>query len=305
MGLHQKIAAAGEAFLFSNLFYGLAAVLLAIEHQMVMQLPLLSTAFYVALGAGTTVFYLYSYTYDLHPLPTNKRAFFLQRNRRLLGYLALALIVIALAAATVFYLSLPAIPAGQAWVIVPGLLVFPMLGLLYYGISFPGVFTVRLRSLGWLKPFVIAAVWMGCTNIVPWLLSGWQAGKVAAPAHPMLFWWLHNWMYITVLCIIFDIKDYEADHNQQLKTFVVRHGIEHTLYQVVYPLIGAGITALLMMGITEGYSPEAIAALLLPLALLGWVSSHLQQPRSISFYLLVIDGLMPIKAFAGMLAAAL
>lgn len=305
MGLHHKIVAAVEAFLFSNLFYGLAAVLLAIEHQMVMQLPLLSPAFYVALGAGTTVFYLYSYTYDLHPLPANKRAIFLQRNRRFLGFLSIALLIIALAAATVYYLSLPAIPAGQSWYIVPGLLMFPMLGLLYYGISFPGVFTVRLRSLGWLKPFVIAAVWMGCTNIVPWLLSGWQAGKVAAPAHPMLFWWLHNWMYIAVLCILFDIKDYEADHNQQLKTFVVQHGIAHTLNQVVYPLIGAGVTALLLMGIIEGYSPEAIAALLLPLALLGWVGSHLQQPRSISFYLLVIDGLMPIKAFAGMLAAVL
>jgi 4-hydroxybenzoate polyprenyltransferase len=305
LSLLKQIAATGEAFLFSNLFYGFAAILLAIEHHMVMNLPLPAPAFYMMLGAGTTVFYLYSYTFDPHPMPHNQRTVFLQRNGRLLSYLALALMVAFLAAGIWFYRVMPPLPAAQAWLITIGLLVFPILGLLYYGISFPGIFTLRLRSLGWLKPFVIAAVWMGCTNIVPWLISSWQAGKVAAPAHPMLFWWLHNWMYISVLCILFDIKDYEADHNHDLKTFVVRHGIEKTLHQVVYPLTGAGMAALLLMGITEEYSLLAIAVLLLPLALLGWVSSHLQRPKPIGFYLLVIDGLMPVKALAGMLAAVL
>lgn len=301
----KQIAAIGEAFLFSNLFYGLAAVLLAMEHHVLLKLPLLTPAFYAGLGAGTTVFYLFSYTYDPHPLPQNKRAVFLQHNRRLLGYLALVLVIATLAACILLYRGLPALPAAQAWIIIPGILVFPVLGLLYYGISFPGVFTLRLRSLGWLKPFLIAAVWMGCTNIVPWLLTGWQVGRVSVPAQTMLFFWLHNWMYITVLCILFDIKDYEADHNQKLKTFVVRHGIDNTLHHIVFPLIGAGITALLLLGITESYSAAAIVVLLLPLLLLGWVSSHLQQPRSIGFYLLVIDGLMPVKALAGMLASVL
>lgn len=303
--MQNRIAAMGEAFLFSNLFYGLAAVLLAMEYHLVMQLPLLSPAFYVALGAATTVFYLFSYTYDPHPMPHNKRAIFLQHNRRLLNYLALALLLAALAAGILFYRGLPALPASHAWLIVPGIVVFPLLGLLYYGISFPGVFAVRLRSLGWLKPFLIAAVWMGCTNIVPWLLSGWQVGRVIVPTQTMLFCWLHNWMFIAVLCILFDIKDYEADHNQKLKTFVVQHGIDKTLHHIVFPLIGAGITALLLMGITEDYSVAAVIVLLLPLLLLGWVSSHLQQPKSIGFYLLVIDGLMPVKALAGMLAAIL
>jgi hypothetical protein len=47
-------------FLFSNSMYGVAAVLLAMEHNLLCGLPLNHTLFYVILFCGTVAFYLYS-----------------------------------------------------------------------------------------------------------------------------------------------------------------------------------------------------------------------------------------------------
>jgi hypothetical protein len=35
---------------------------------------------------------------------------------------------------------------------------------------------------------------------------------------------------------MFDIKDYAADHNHQLKTFVVRYGLRKTIFYILIPL---------------------------------------------------------------------
>lgn len=302
---HRVTYAYWRRFLYSNALYGIAAVLLALEAAAQLQLEQIPWSFYVLLGAGTIAFYNFSYRYDSQPQAGNRRAQWITQHTRQLYYGQWLLTCAAALSAVLLYLALPRLPAGlQAW-LLGGCLIFPGIALLYYGFGFPGIFHLRLRQIGWLKPFVISAVWVGCTAVVPLLLNSWQQQLAPTLGVPQIAFLLHGFMYIVVLCILFDIKDYAADHNQQLKTFVVRAGFKATVYYIVLPLLVAGtfFQAVYLAG--QAQSLLAIGLQLLPMLLLLWVTLLLRRHRSIDFYLLLIDGLMLVKAICGILAAGL
>lgn len=288
--------------LYSNALYGLAAVLLAMEAVAQLALEAPPFSFYLLLGAGTTAFYTFSYRYDGHAAPSNLRAVWIARHIRQLFYWQWVLVALAVLSAGMLYLSLPVLDAWPQLGLMAGMGVFPLLALLYYGVSFPGVLELQLRQIGWLKPFTISLVWVGCTAVVPLLLSYWQQPQWL-PAQAQAAFGVHSLMYIAVLCILFDIKDYAADHNQQLQTLVVRVGLRKTLYRIVLPLVLIGMLSLVLFMGSYQYSLAGIVLNLVPMLLLLWVMLLMRSHRSIDFYLLIIDGLMPVKAICGIGAA--
>ncbi|HMP94908.1 MAG TPA: hypothetical protein PKD90_18660, partial [Phnomibacter sp.] len=168
-----------------------------------------------------------------------------------------------------------------------------------YGISFPGKLRWQLRKYGWLKPFIIGWVWASVVSLLPLVALMLEQGFSLNPG-PLLGWFfLKNWMFIAVLCIMFDIKDYAADHNQQLKTFVVQVGLRQTIHTIIIPLVLAGMGAYLLFVWYQGYQPGRIAFNFIPFAALLAVAYSLQKRRPIVYYLLVIDGLMLLKAACG------
>lgn len=289
-------------FLYSNSLYGLAAVLLAMEHNLLCGLPLNHPLFYIVLFCGTTAFYLFSYQYDKHPHKGNLRAHWISRNWTPLLFFRNILTAISCIGLLAYLFILPSIPIGTMVLYVFLISLSPLLGLLYYGISFPGFFKVRLRQFGWFKPFTIGAVWAGCVSLVPWLLVHWELYPFTGGKSDFMFLWLHNWMYISVLCILFDIKDYAADHNQHLKTFVVRVGLRKLIFRIVLPLIFAGTIALFMFMRLHHFSTESMVLNLVPMLALFWVTQSLQQRRTTEYFLVVIDGLMVVKAVFGLLS---
>jgi hypothetical protein len=116
------------------------------------------------------------------------------------------------------------------------------------------------------------------------------------------FLWGHNWMFITVLCILFDIKDYAADHNRQLKTFVVRVGLRRVIYGIVWPLVVTGMVALFAFMLLRTFSLAGMVMNVLPMIALLMVAQSMQQRRPIEYFLVAIDGLMIVKALFGMLS---
>jgi hypothetical protein len=112
-------------------------------------------------------------------------------------------------------------------------------------------------------------------------------------------------MFISVLAILFDIKDYAADHNQSLKTFVVRKGLRQVIFTIVLPLSLFGISALSIFLALRENNLMANSLFLLPMGCLCWVSFSLGKRRSVSWYLLIIDGLMLVKAICGIAAMAI
>ncbi|MCU0389328.1 MAG: hypothetical protein MUE71_12040 [Chitinophagaceae bacterium] len=291
------------SLLFSNSFYGLAAVLLAIESNLIAGRGLNSVWLYIILFAGTVIFYSFSYNYDPHPLPGNQRAQWIRKNKIPFLRFQYFLMLSCMVSGIFYWIQLPSLPAYRYIWLGFLLVIFPLLGILYYGLSFPGLFRVRLRTFGWIKPFVIGAVWAGCVTFMPRLMYQWERNAFEIPGSTFLFLWIHNWMFISVLAIMFDIKDYAADHNKALKTFVVRVGLRKVLYSIIIPLSLIGFSSLWLVLEIRQTSIIAIGLLLFPVLLIIWVALNMHKKRSVGWYLLVIDGLMPVKAVCGMLAA--
>ena len=86
-------------------------------------------------------------------------------------------------------------------------------------------------------------------------------------------------MFTTVIAIMFDIKDYAADHNLRLKTLIVRVGLRKSIYYVLLPFIGIGMIALILFAISKQYSLTQIIINCIPFLLLASVAWSLQQRK--------------------------
>ncbi len=291
-----------DAILYSNSFYGLVAIALAIENNLVLHMPLNHPLFYILLFCSTVAFYLLSYRYDSHPRQGNKRALWIFKHRKQLTAYQTLLLISMIIGGIIYWYLLPPVPMQQLIRLTLLLSIFPLLGILYYGVSFPGIFKIRLRSFGWFKPFIIGAVWAGTVSFIPWILFHWMHQKTPEADAAFIFFGLHNWMFISILAILFDIKDFAADHNQSLKTFVVRRGLRYVIFVIVIPLCMVGIMALSVFFVAHQTRVPAIVLFLIPMVLLCRVAIGLSKRRTVAWYLLVIDGLMLVKALCGIAA---
>ena len=101
---------------------------------------------------------------------------------------------------------------------------------------------------------------------------------------------------------MFDIKDYAMDHNKHLKTFVVKVGLRHTIFFILMPLCILGLGTFLTYGFTHHFSMMKILLNMVPFILLIIVAFSMKQRRPILYYLIIIDGLMLVKAVCGSIA---
>ncbi len=182
------------------------------------------------------------------------------------------------------------------------LLVFPVVSALYYGVDSRFFGSVNLRNIGWLKPFIIGFTWAGLVNIYPILYYCIDHGTHYYVTIPGVFLFIKNFMFITILCIMFDVKDYAMDYNAQLKTVVVKLGLRRTIFYFIIPLCIVGLGSFLTYAFVQHFSTLKILINTLPFLLIITVAYSLHSRRSIFYYLTIIDGLMLVKALCGITA---
>jgi 4-hydroxybenzoate polyprenyltransferase len=282
---------------FANYFVGFLAVALSVETVFQLSLPLASPAYYILLFAATVLYYTYAYSgAATSPASQNPRTEWYRTHRSFTRLTQIVFLCICiLSAGFLLYQYLPSILSLPIyyWILLVSI---PIAALLYYGLL-PSSF--NLRNTGWLKAFVIGFVWAGSVNFIPVTMAHIQYGVEVAQPDFMLWLFLKNWMFCTVNAIMFDIKDYEDDSNRQLKTFVVRFGLYQTIFFVIIPLLLVGIISLLIFTHFKNFSAVVIGINLIPFLSLLYVAYALQQPKKILYYLIVIDGLLLLKAICG------
>lgn len=294
-----------EYILFGNLFYGLCAVALAIEAAFQLQIPLNNGLFYLVLLSGSVVYYTYAYINEKYLNPHNRRAAWYYTHRRTVKITQTLFSLVAVAGTVVlvarYYPGLKVIPLSH-WLTA---LSFPLVAAFYYDMPVLRLLSLNLRRTGWMKPFVIGFVWAGTVTYYPLLWNEIETGQVY-PFALMTGWLiLKNWMYITVLCIMFDIKDYASDSNNHLKTFVVRVGLRSTIFHIMIPIALAGLLSLLLFAWYQHFLLTRLLFNVPPFLLMIWVAYSLHERKSILYYLAVIDGLMLAKAVCGILGTIL
>ncbi len=287
-------------FIFlGNYFIGLLAIALSIESNVQLRLPLNSIGYYILLFSITVFYYTYAYIGPLYSKSKNPRNEFYRKNHRfILWSQRLLFIVFALLSIIFLIKNFNSIKQLSSW---SWLILFIMLcsAILYYGLLPKSFYKLNLRNTGWLKAFTIGFVWACCANLLSFIVLQVEKGQYRIDPVLLLWLFVKNWMFCTVNAIMFDIKDYAHDSNKELKTFVVRFGLRKTIYFILLPLIIIGLISLVAFATARNYGVITVAINLVPFVLLLMIAWSMLRPRKIMYYLIVIDGLIFLKALCG------
>ncbi|NIJ53424.1 UbiA family prenyltransferase [Dyadobacter arcticus] len=285
---------------FANYFVGFLAIALSVETVFQLKLPLNSLPYYILLFSATVFYYTMAYSVPDSPeVSANPRtewyrihAPFVRRSQVVLFMVCTALGLWLLVYDFTKILELPV----YFWLLVAAI---PGAAIFYYGLLPESVIAINLRRTGWLKAFVIGFVWAGCVNLFPIIMLKIERNIVIQEPELMLWLFLKNWMFCTVNAIMFDIKDYEDDANIELKTFAVRFGLRNTIFYILIPFLLIGLLSFLIFAVHSGFPLVTFLFNLIPFICLLLVAFSLQKPRKILYYLIVIDGLLLVKAICG------
>jgi hypothetical protein len=250
------------------------------------------------------VYYTHAYIADSGTgVPTqNPRSQWYRENRKLIYFTQFlyTLVIVCLGIEWIVhhYSSLITMPVA-AWILF---LIFPLVAWLYYGAIFPVLFSFRIRNIAWLKPFLIGFVCTGAVVIYPMLFSSLQPGSAFHLSVSNGCYFLTTWFFTTVIAIMFDIKDFAADHNYHLKTFVVAKGLRYTIFSVLLPLSLCSYFSFLAFALLTHFSFLRVTINTIPFLLLLYTCTTFRRRHGILYYLIVIDGLLLVKALFGIIA---
>ena len=294
----MRIAGILRWVVFSNFFYGISALALQWQTAIVLSLPFANPWFYLATFSATLLYYSHAYLFDASTVVTDER---MQWYRRHTGRIRVSQGILSLLLLIAILQLAPALFPASLLSLWPAI-VFPLLAALYYGGIQPGKAPFNLRKYGWLKPLIIAFVWSGIgTLITEWWASA-NLKQPYIPSSPALLLLLQQGLFILALSILFDVKDYAADHNLQIKTWAIRVGPGQLLRRIILPLAVMGVIAETYPCFTAGYPPYYALLNTIPWVLLIFACQSLTRHRSVVHYLWVIDGLIPLKAGIGIIA---
>jgi hypothetical protein len=280
-------------------------VALSVESCLQQSVALNSFSYYGTVFAATVLYYTYAYLDETSPNAENERSRWYTRNRKWVYFSQLFFAVVFVIAIGIFFVTLPLNLIKIPFYYYAILLVFPLVALLYYGVKSPFMNGYNLRETGWLKPFLIGFVWAGAVSIYPVLFSDIATGEMYQLGFFKLLLFIKNFMFIAVLGIMFDIKDYADDYNKELKTFVVNLGLRKTIFYIIIPLCVLGLGMFLSYAFIHHFPLVRILLNTIPFILLIFVAYSMYQRKSILYYLAVIDGLMLVKAACGSLGILL
>lgn len=291
-----------KAIFFGNYFYGLCAVTLSIEAALQQFVSLNTFTYYIAVFAVTTLYYTYAYISIHVANPHNKRAVWYMHHKKAMQWSQVILtLVFVICVAKLLQNLWPHLPniSTTEWIII---LATPTIAAMYYGINLPILTTKNLEQLGWLKPFIIGFVWAAMVTIYPVIYNHIIHNITYHITLLSTLLFIKNFMFVTVLCIMFDIKDYAADHNHQLKTFVVRVGLRKTIFYIIIPLSIIGLSTFIIFATSRQFPLLRILINMIPFLLLIIVAYSLHRRKSILYYLAIIDGLLLVKSICGITA---
>lgn len=290
-----------EYIFFGNYFYGICAVALSVEATLQQRFPLNGWLYFLLVFTATVLYYNYPYTRK-YAIPSHdiRTKWYIRHYQLMRWNQIICTIILAIALFLFLYNYWDAVKAMQwsHWFLV---LIFPAGAALYYGVnSISGQYNIR--RIGLLKPFIIGFTWAGMVNVYPVLfydIIHYQPYEITTQG---ILLFIKNLMFVAVLCIMFDIKDYATDYIGRIRTFVVNMGLRKTIFYILLPLTLLGLITFVYYAVTHNFQSMRIVLNVIPFLLLVVVALSMRRRRTILYYLIVIDGLMLIKAICGTIA---
>jgi hypothetical protein len=296
--MNYRLRNTARALFFGNYFYGVCVVALSIEALLQQGIAYWHFPFFGILFCSTVLYYSWAYTNDRSGYPFNEQRTWYQQHAATIRYSQWLLLFIDGMLVIWFFLQTRN-PVFRftitEWICI---FIFPLTAIFYYGIGA----NINLRKIGWMKPFIIGFTWAGVVTWYPVMDYQLQQKSHFQPGTISFLLLVKNFMFISVLCILFDIKDFAADSNRNLQTFIVRTGLRRTIFFIVIPLVLVGLGTYVIYAIFHGFKVYKTAINVLPFLLLIMVSYSLKKRKPLLYYFIFIDGLMLVKGICGSLA---
>jgi hypothetical protein len=280
--------------------------MLSIEMAFQLGLPLNETVYYIGLFLAPVIYYTYAYKSinDSTPI-ANQRTRWFRENKKLVHWsqVGMILLCIGIFSFLIFkhfneIIRLPLIYYSIGFGVL-------FVGIFYYGLISKKLFGFNLRNSGWTKAFIIGFVWACCANIFPLIMLRIETGQDYFHTDLWVWLFIKNWLFCTVNAIMFDIKDYPSDSNLYLRTFVVSFGLRRTIYFIIVPLLLAGLISFCIFALIKEFSIIQFSFNLIPFLLTLAIAFSMLRRHSIFYYLIVIDGVILVKALCGILGVLL
>lgn len=197
----------------------------------------------------------------------SERAQWLQKNRKYILYTSFISLFILL-----FLCN------NLSWTSIGIMVGAEVISTLYYMPPF------NLRKHGYIKPFLVSAIWTISCCVVP-LLENKLLNTTS------LFYCISQFFFISHLCVVFDIKDMEDDYLKGVNTYANKLGITITKVIAIALII---LTSLFLYLHTSDFY-YVLAGVLI--SVVSGVSVFLTNENKHSFYYyLWIDGLLILQA---------
>lgn len=264
-----------DFFLFGSIFISLCAVALCIETSLLLNLPLKNPGFYFSVFGATLVQYNLHYFFKTSAIPNSRRLAWSLENKAAYKILITAGLVIMV-------YSLFSLPLRHY-------IIFSVMAILAFCYSFPlRPFTnKKIKDFGLPKIITLALVW---TTVTVWL----PADNINFTDLSFQLVLVMRFIFIFILCLLFDIRDTDIDRKENISTLPVKLGNKRS-YQWCYLLL----VIFILLAITQ-YAcfvgmMQFLAMMISGLITVG-IIEYSKKYNDDLVYLVCIDGMMLLQA---------
>lgn len=264
-----------DFFLFSAFFIGLCAAALCWETNLLLGLPPVHWSLYCFVFGATLVQYNLHYLFKkLQPFSTERQTWSVANRITQKIVLAFGAVLVMV---SLFWLE------PRHFVV---LVVLAMVASLY---SFPFLpfGRKRLKEFGLLKIVLLSLEW---TLVTVWFPA--DQGGVDITSYWLVF--IRRFLFMFVLCLLFDLRDKEVDAQNGIRTIPVRIGVSAT-YRLADWVLGVFLVLSVVQLIRTGDFPFFHAMLLSALTT-RYMIMLTRKINNDYVYLAGIDGMMLVQA---------
>lgn len=265
-----------EFILFSSIFIAGCAVALCIETNLLLHLPLNIISFYCFVFGATLAQYNLHYLVKTSAVKNSRRLAWSLKNKNLhkilfaigiglilFSFLSFRLhhfIILGILGVIAFLYSLPIIPFGKKR---------------------------RIKDYGFVKILTLALLW---TLVTVWF----PVVNYSFERNIFVFVFFKRFVFMFVLCLLFDIRDIEVDRKENIKTIPVLLGKKRSYYLAYITL-----AVFVFLSVIQFYffGNEGVLIAMLISALLTFFTIEITKKTNSDFiYLAGIDGMMLLQA---------
>ena len=263
-----------EFILFGSVFISLCAVAMCIETNLLLHLKLNSISFYSFVFGATLVQYNLHYIVKKSAVQNSLRLSWSLKSKQV--HKALILAGFAMIIVSLFSFRLH------------HLIFLSVLGVIAFLYSFPFLPNKkRIKDLGLLKIITLSLLW---TLVTVWF----PADQLNFSGFTFQLIFFRRFIFMFVLCLLFDIRDAEVDRSENISTLAVVIGTRRS-YILCYILLLAFVLLSLVQFLHVADTAQ-LACMLISAAATAFTIEFSKKNSSDIIYLALVDGMMLLQA---------